>query len=91
VTEGAEIAAAGAVLSAVKAELGPPEVAKFPALSMAVPAAIDIPNVPSPVMADIVTIRVVFPVPVTATVQLAVPVLINVTLASDRVSESAPV
>ena len=67
----------GGVLSTVNVPLGPAAVALFPATSVAVPAAIDIPRVPSPVMELIVTVRVV-PVSLTPRAPLAVPVLFRV-------------
>ena len=62
----------GAVLSTVKVPLGPAAGALFPAASMAVPAGIEIPSEPSPVMDESVTVQAV-PAPLTATVALAVP------------------
>src|SRR6266446_5011047 len=55
-------AAEGGVLSTVKVALGPAAGAVLPAVSVAVPAAMDIPRVPSPVRLETVTVRVV-PVP----------------------------
>ena len=52
--------------------------ARLLTLSLAVPAAIEMPKVPSPVIPEIVTVRVL-PLPETLTVPLAVPVLFNVT------------
>ena len=75
---------AGAVLSTVKVPLGPPAAALLPATSFAVPAGIEIPSVPSPVMLEMVTVRVV-PLPETATDPVAVPVLFNVILPAARV------
>ena len=75
--EGAEITTVGFVLSTEKVVLGPAAKVLFPAVSVAVPAARLMPKVPSPVMLEIVTVRV-RPVPVTATVPLAVPVIFNV-------------
>jgi hypothetical protein len=68
----------GGVLSTRKVVLGPAAAALLPAVSVAVPAAIEIPSVPSPVRLLIVIVRVV-PEPVTPTVPLAVPVLLRVT------------
>ena len=48
----------GAVLSTMNVPLGPAAGARLPARSEAVPAAMDIPNVPLPVMPLIVTVRV---------------------------------
>src|SRR5204863_7459773 len=49
---------AGPVLVTVNAGLGPAAVAVLPAVSVAVPAASEIPSVPSPVMLESVTVRV---------------------------------
>lgn len=51
----------------------------FPALSLAVPAAIEIPNVPLPVMPEMATVYEV-PEPDKPTVPLAVPVWLSVIL-----------
>ncbi len=58
------MATVGAVLSTVNVALGPAAGARFPAKSVAVPAAIEMPSVPSPVMPERVTVRV-RPLPVT--------------------------
>ena len=76
----------GAVLSTVKVVDANEAGAEFPARSVAVPAAIEIPNVPLPVIPEIVTVRVV-PEPVTPTVPLAVLVLFNVMLPVPSVLE----
>ena len=76
--EGGLIVTVGGVFPTANVPLGPVAGAKLPARSLAVPAAIDIPNVPSPVIPEIVTVRVL-PLPLTAIVPLAVPVLFNVT------------
>src|SRR5262249_61698138 len=78
------LGAAGGVLSTANVALGPAAGAPLPAVSVAVPAAREIPRAPSPVMPDSVTVRVV-PVPETATVALAVPVRFSVTSPADRV------
>src|SRR5436190_1762464 len=75
--------APGAVLSTVNVVLGPAAGALFPAVSVAVPAAMEMPSVPSPVMLESVTVRVL-PVPVTPTVAL-VPLAFNVTFPADNV------
>ena len=54
----------GGVLSTLKVVLGPAAGAELPAVSVAVPEAIDMPSVPSPVMLEMVTVLVV-PEPVT--------------------------
>src|SRR5882724_11420631 len=79
-------ATVGAVLSTVKVVLGPAAGALFPAVSVAVPAAMEIPIVPSPVRLESVTVRVV-PVPVTAFAAVAVPVVFSVMLAAASVLE----
>jgi len=57
---------------------------------VAVPEAIDIPIVPSPVIEDTVIVRVVLPVPLTPTLPLAVPVLLSVTFPAASVTLVAP-
>ena len=74
----------GAVLSTMNAVLALGAGARFPARSDAVPDAIEIPRLPSPVIPLIVTVRV-RPVPLTPTVPLAVPVLFNLMLAGANV------
>src|SRR2546423_13603447 len=68
--DGAEILIVGAVLFTVRVALGRADGARFPAVSLAVPAAIEIPKVPLPVMLEIVTVRV-SPLPETPIVPLA--------------------
>ena len=58
VADGAPMEIVGAVLSTVKVPLGPAAGARLPARSEAVPAAIEIPRLPLPVMLLIVTVRV---------------------------------
>ena len=83
---GAPMVIAGAVLSTVKETLVPDADAVLPAVSLAVLAAMDMPRVPSPVILEIRTVRVLFvPVAITVTVPLAVADLFNVTLLADRV------
>src|SRR6266516_3124982 len=72
-------AVVGAVLSTAKVALGPAAGAVLPARSVAVPVAMEMPRVPSPLMPERVTVRVL-PLPVTATVALAVPVVFSVML-----------
>ena len=81
----------GAVLSTLKVVLGPAAAAVFPALSLAVAEAKEMPKVPSPVIELIVTVLVLVPEPLTATVPSADPVLLSVTLPATRETESAPV
>ncbi len=69
----------GGVLSTLKVPLGPAAEAVFPAVSEAVPAAIEMPRLPSPVMLESVTVRVL-PVPLTPIVAVAVPAGFNVIL-----------
>ena len=84
--EGALIVTVGGVLSTVKVALGPAAGALFPARSVAVPAAIEIPSVPSPVMLERVTVRVV-PLPVTAIDAVAVPLAFKAMLPAVNVLE----
>jgi hypothetical protein len=84
------VGALGAVLSTVKVVLGPAAAALLPAVSLALPAAIEIPSVPLPVIAERVTVRVAVPVPETPTAPSAVLVLFNVIPPADKVTESAP-
>src|SRR6266516_2372558 len=83
------VGAFGAVLSTVKVVLGPAAGAVLPAVSLAVPAAIEIPSVPSPVIPERVTVRVVVPLPDTATVAPAVPVAFNEISANASVTKLA--
>ena len=85
-----ESAAVGAVLSAKKVALGPAAAAVLPARSLAVPAAIEMPSVPSPVMPERVTVRVL-PDPLIPTVPVAVSVVFTVTSPAVSVMLSAPV
>jgi hypothetical protein len=68
--------------------LGPAE-ETVPPLPDAVPEAIDIPIVPSPVMLEIVTVLLVIPLPLTAILPVAVPVVFNVTSAAARETDVA--
>ena len=61
----------GPVLSTINVVLGPAAGAVFPDESDAVPAAMLIPSVPSPVIPLIVIVLVVVPVPDTATVPVS--------------------
>ena len=70
---------------------GPAAKVRFPAVSEAVPLAIEIPRVPSPVILEIVTVLVDVPDPVTFTVPVAVPVVFRVMSPLSNVTESAPV
>ena len=74
----------GDVLSTRNVALGPAAGARLPTVSEAVPALSESPKVPSPVIDEIVTIRVL-PEPETATAPLAVPVLLSVMLALESV------
>jgi hypothetical protein len=78
--DGAPMLIEGTVLSTLNVVLGPAAPAVLPAVSEAVPDAIEMPNVPSPVMLESVTVRVV-PEPVTLTdPALADPVELTVIL-----------
>ena len=70
----------GGVLSTANVPLGPAGPALFPTVSVAVPAAMEIPSVPSPVMPEIVTV-LVLPLPETPIVPVAPPVLFKVMFA----------
>ena len=70
----------------MKVELGPAAGALFPAVSVAVPAAMEMPRLPLPVMLERVTVRV-FPVPETAFVAVAVPVAFKALLPAASVLE----
>ena len=59
--------------------------AKFPAKSEAVPATIEIPNVPAPVMPEMVTVYDVLVFSVKPTVPPAVPVALSVMLPGTKV------
>ena len=74
VADGDPIMIDGPVLSVSNVLDGPAERAPFPPLSAAVPAAIDIPRVPSPVMELMVTVREVKPDPDTPMVPVAFPI-----------------
>ena len=76
-------------MSTVYVPEGPAANAVLPARSLAVPAAIEIPNVPLPVAEVIVTVAPVVDVPETATVP-PVPLVFKVTFAATRETESAP-
>src|SRR5204863_3375212 len=68
---------AGPLLSTVNVVLGPAAGAVLPSVSVAVPAAMEVPGGPLPVMLESVTVRDV-PVPVTAIDAVAVPVVFSV-------------
>ncbi len=89
--DGLEIDKVGPIVSTVKVLLGPADDARFPNESTAVPEAIEIPNVPFPVIPEILTVLVEGPVPETDTVPLAVPVLFKVTLLELKVINVASV
>src|SRR5438093_1129060 len=75
--DGAETLTVGAVLCSVDVALGQAAGARWPAVSLAVPAAIEIAKVPLPVMPEMVTVRV-RPLLETPTEPLAVPVAFRV-------------
>jgi len=76
----------GPLLSTVNVALGPAAGAVLPAVSLAVPATMEIPRGPSPVMLESVTVRVV-PVPDTPTDAVALPVAFNVMSLGESVLE----
>ena len=80
------MAMVGEVLSTAKVALAPEVGAKLPAVSLAVPAPMVMPNVPSPVMLERVTVRV-RPLPLTPIEALAVPVVFRVMFPEARVLE----
>ena len=68
--------------------LGPDPTAVFPAVSLAVPAAMEMPRVPSPVIPERVTVQLV-PLPAMAMfVWVAEPVLLTVTWAGASVDDA---
>ena len=83
VFEGALMLIVGEELSTMNGVLGPAAGALLPAGSPAVPAPMEIPSVPPPVIALMVTVYRV-PAPLTLTVPLAVPVLLSVMFAGVR-------
>jgi hypothetical protein len=85
------MATVGAILSTTNVVLGPAEPAKLPAASLAVPAAMEIPTVPFPLIPLMVTVLVAVPAPVTLMVPVAVPVVFKLTLALAKVTADAPV
>ena len=89
-TDGDPILKVGTVLSSVNVVDGPALNDKLPEASLAVPAAIEIPTVPSPEQDDRVTVRVVVPVPLTAAEQVAVPVVLMVISLLASVTDEAP-
>jgi hypothetical protein len=70
---------------------GPAAGAGLPDPSTAVPAAREIPRVPSPVILVMETIGEKLPAPLMETVPFAVPVLLSVISADDRVTVVASV
>ena len=86
-TEGEPMLMVGPVLSTLKVVDGPAAGAVLPARSLAVPDAMEIPKVPSPVILDRVTVRVV-PEPVTPIVPaVADPVVFKVIFPDESVLE----
>lgn len=81
----------GTVLSTVKMALGPVANAVLPARLLAVAAPMLIPMVPSPLMAETVTVRPAVPLPLTATLPVALPLVARVTSPAARVMLSAAV
>lgn len=82
--------AVGGVLSTIKVWLGLAADDELPARSDALPAAMEMASVPSPLMPEIATLRNAVPVPLTETVPSALPVFIRVTSPSASETESAP-
>lgn len=76
------------LLETVNVALGPAAGAD-PAAFLAVPASIDIPSVPLPLILLIVTVRLDVPLPLTEIVPVAVPVLIRCTLRAVSPTASA--
>ena len=76
--EGEPIPTDGRVFATLKVPLGPTP-GQLPELFDAVPDAMVMPSVPSPVMLDTVTVRLEVPLPDTPIVPFAVPVLFRVT------------
>jgi hypothetical protein len=81
----------GPVLSTIKVALGPAAAAVLPAASLAVFAAKEMPKVPLPVIALILTVLVAVPLPKTDTVPVAVPVVFKVTSVGAKLTVLAPV
>ena len=87
---GIEKVTVGPLVFTVNVVEGPAESEVLPAVSEAVPADIEIPKVPSPLIEEIVTVLVDVPVPETTAVPVAVPVLFKVIFPFAKVTESAP-
>jgi hypothetical protein len=79
------------MLSTTNVALGPAGPAVLPTASVAVPAAMEMPIVPFPLIALIVTVLIAVPVPVTAMVPVALPVVFKLTFALAKVTAAAPV
>src|SRR5687768_4492831 len=75
--EGADMLMLGAVLSTAKVLLGPAAGAKFPAVSLAVPAAMEIPKAPLPLILSLLA-ALPISLPDTPIVPVAVPVAFKV-------------
>ena len=88
--EGAPIFTEGPELSTMNAADGPAAGARLLAASDAVPAAMLMATVPSPVQEERVTVRLVLPEPLTTLfAQVAVPVVTKLTLAFVKVTAFA--
>ena len=87
---GVVIATAGAVLSTTKVALGPSTALVLPALSVATPAAILIATVPLPEQLVNDTVRAAVPLPDTALLHVAPPVVVRVTLLANKETELTP-
>jgi len=86
--DGAPMLIVGTVLSTVIAALTPEAGARLPSRSTAVPAAREIFRVPLPLMELSVTVRMLPELPSTETMPSAVPVLVSVISAIERLLEA---
>ena len=89
--EGEPMVGVGGILSTLNVVDAAEAVAVLPSASVAVPATMVIPNVPSPVIELIVTVAPAAVTADTPTVPSAVPVLLSVTFAGTSVEAVAPV
>lgn len=91
-TEGAPMLRVGAVLSTAKVAPAAEAAAAFPAVSVALPEAIVMPTVPSPVHPLKLTVGVfVVAFDIVLAAQVAVPTVLRVTFAAMRLIVFAPV
>jgi hypothetical protein len=89
--EGAPMDALGSVLLTRKVVLVGAAGAVLPAASVAVPDAMEIASVPSPVMEPMLTVRCALPLPETLTTPFALPVFTRVMFPAARPTVLAPV